>query len=342
MAVPGGSWRLRGPSLRLSVYPISRFSTKSQAKKVKSIITSRVKRINEKYEGFLQWKFPRFYVIYSTFFKGFRPLFTDFKEVLVIKQKMALQRLKYHQLPYREMEKLRQFRRDIIKVTPLVLLSIPPFANYLVFALMYFYPRQLLMRYFWSKQQTEDFMVIYHSMRAQRYPQVVNNLLETAPRVQSRKLQDRLLGLSSGVQRGVHPEISELCAVSTLFSGPPLGLWRIETTQMKALSQMMFLSPHLPSIFLRRRLWKHITEIHHLDRALSALGPHKLSEEELRNACYVRGLNSVHLSETDCKDWLTKWLQLSQRIKESEASLLLHGMILLSVNYSRQRRAAEH
>uniref|UniRef100_A0A4W3ITT8 Letm1 RBD domain-containing protein n=1 Tax=Callorhinchus milii TaxID=7868 RepID=A0A4W3ITT8_CALMI len=299
---------LVSPYSRLSVYPISRFSTKSQAKKVKSIITSRVKRINEKYEGFLQWKFPRFYVIYSTFFKGFRPLFTDFKEVLVIKQKMALQRLKYHQLPYREMEKLRQFRRDIIKVTPLVLLSIPPFANYLVFALMYFYPRQLLMRYFWSKQQTEDFMVTYHSMRAQRYPQVVNNLLETAPRVQSRKLQDRLLGLSSG----------------------------------KALSQMMFLSPHLPSIFLRRRLWKHITEIHHLDRALSALGPHKLSEEELRNACYVRGLNSVHLSETDCKDWLTKWLQLSQRIKESEVSLLLHGMILLSVNYSRQRRAAEH
>ncbi|XP_067832645.1 LETM1 domain-containing protein 1 isoform X2 [Heptranchias perlo] len=308
---------------QLTGHPLSQFFTTAKRSTLSSAIISKAKRLNAKYEKFLERNFPRFYVIYSTFFRGFRLLFLDFKEVSVIKHKMAEQGLKYNQLPYREMEKLRQFRRDVIKVIPVVLLSIPPFANYMVFILMYFYPRQLLIRHFWTQEQQQEFTEIYHSMRAQVYPDAVSSLFKAASRVPDRQLKGQLLHLASKIQEGMHPEISQLHAVAILFSRPPLGIRRIDAHQMKILSQVMFLTPHLPIFILRRRLWSHIMEIRHLDQALNNLGVHDLSEDELRIACHVRGLNSVHLSPAQCKDWLTKWVQLSKKLKGHRENFLL-------------------
>ncbi|XP_078390763.1 LETM1 domain-containing protein 1 isoform X2 [Cetorhinus maximus] len=251
---------------------------------------------------------------------------------------MADQGLKYNQLPYREMEKLRQFRRDVIKVIPVVLLSLPPFANYIVFILMYFFPRQLLIRHFWTHEQQQEFMEIYHSLRARVYPTAVRNLTKAVSRVPDRRLKSQLLQLSSKVQEGIHPKISQLHVVAKLFSKRPLEIRHIDVRQTKILSQVMFLTPHMPTFVARHRLRSHIMEIHHLDQALNVLGVHNLSDDELRNACYVRGLNSVHLNATQCEEWLTKWVQLSKKLEDSEASLLLHSMVLLSTNYHNSRK----
>ncbi|XP_067880738.1 LETM1 domain-containing protein 1 isoform X2 [Heterodontus francisci] len=264
---------------------------------------------------------------------SFHLLYLDFKEICGIKRKMADQGLKYNQLPYREMEKLRQFRRDVIKVIPVVLLSIPPFANYMVFILMYFFPRHLLIRHFWTRKQQQEFMEIYHSFRAQVYPDAVRSLVKAASRVPDKRLKGQLLQLISKVQEGIHPEISQLHVVAKLFSGPPLEMRLINAYQTKILSQVMFLTPHMPTFIMRHRLWSHIMEIRHLDQALNVLGVHHLLEDELKIACYIRGLNSMHLNATQCKEWLTKWVQLSKKLKDSEASLLLHSMVLLSTNY---------
>lgn len=48
--------------------------------------------------------------LHFAYLVGFRLLYLDFKEVHGIKYKMANKGLKYNQLPYREMEKLRQVR----------------------------------------------------------------------------------------------------------------------------------------------------------------------------------------------------------------------------------------
>ncbi|XP_072423188.1 LETM1 domain-containing protein 1 isoform X1 [Chiloscyllium punctatum] len=350
MALTRGCLRLRGrrgcyfsdflhyPTVyvsQLTGHPLSQFFTTA---KRRSII-SKVKRLNAKYEQFLERNFPRFYVIYSTFFRGFHLLYLDFKEVTGIKHKMADQGLKYNQLHYREMEKLRQFRRDIIKVIPVVLLSLPPFANYIVFVLMYFFPRQLLIRHFWNLEQQKEFMEIYHSIRAEVYPNAVKNLIKAVSRFPDKRLKNQLLQLGTKVQEGIHPEISQLYLVAKPFSGRPLEIRYINARQMKTLSKVMFLTPHLPTFIMRRRLRSHIMEIHHLDQALNVFGVHNLSEDELRTACYIRGLNSVHLNAAECKEWLTKWVQLSKKLKDSEASLLLHSMVLLSTNYHNSRKS---
>ncbi|KAJ0036276.1 hypothetical protein NQD34_004953 [Periophthalmus magnuspinnatus] len=278
------------------------YSTSKVRRGIGRYVSSKLNFANAKYEGFLKRRFPRFYLLHHTFVEGFKLLFQDANEVRRIKSKLRSERLQYKDLPYREMEKLRQFRRDLIKAIPLVLISIPPFANYLVFVLMYFFPRQLLIPHFWTPQQQVTFRGIYHSMRAQHYPTVLRGLEHH--KVKEEPLQKCL---------------KDLCA-------------------KRQLSHLLFLTPHLPVFVVGRRLNSHALELLYLDRALSRLGPHQLSETELRQACYLRGLNSDSLNANQCREWLSQWLQVSSTLKESEVSLLLHNIVFLSTNYSHRAR----
>lgn len=245
--------------------------------------------------------------------------------------KLHHQRLQYKDLPYRDMEKLRQFRRDMIKAIPLVLISIPPLANYLVFFLMYFFPRQILIPHFWTPHQQVAFRGLYHSLRAQHFAPVLKGLERASHGTKDARLKD----LCAKVQNGSNPKVSEVLAVRSLFSGPPLGMKRMDTEQKRRLSRLLFLTPHLPGVIVGRRLNSHAVELLHLDRALSRLGPQQLSEAELKQACYLRGLNSDSLSVNQCREWLSQWLQVSAALKESEVSLLLHNIVFLSANSSR-------
>lgn len=252
--------------------------------------------------------------------------------------KLRSERLQYKDLPYREMDKIRQFRRDMLKAIPLVLISIPPFANYLVFVLMYFFPRQILIPHFWTPQQQVTFRMMYHSLRAQHFIPVLRGLEQANHKTKDTPLQRRLKDLCAKVQHGSKPKTTEVLAVRGLFAGPPLGIKRMPTEQMRLLSRLLFLTPHLPGSVVGRRLNSHALELLHLDRALSRLGPHQLTECELKKACYLRGLNSDGLGVEQCRDWLSQWLQVSSALKESEVSLLLHNIVFLSTNSSRGSR----
>ncbi|XP_031146104.1 LETM1 domain-containing protein 1 isoform X2 [Sander lucioperca] len=314
--------------------PLCRHYSSSKVRRgIGRYVASSLQRVNTKYEGFLKRRFPRFYQLYHTFTEGFKLLFRDAKDVQRIKAKMFSDGVQFKDLPYREMEKLRQFRRDMIKAVPLVVISIPPFANYLVFVLMYFFPRQLLIPHFWTPQQKEEFQGLYHSLRAQHHWSVLKGLESTSQQVKDGQLQRRLKDLCATVQSGAIPKVSEILAVRSLFSGPPLGIKRMSVDQMRLVSPLLFLTPHLPGFLIGRRLNNHGLVLLQLDRALSRLGPHQLSDSELRKACYVRGLHSNSVGINQYREWLSQWLQVSSSLKDSEVSLLLHSIVFLSANY---------
>ncbi|KAK4807314.1 hypothetical protein QYF61_014845 [Mycteria americana] len=253
----------------------------------------------------------------------------------------------------------------------------------------YFFPRQLLIRYFWTPNQQVEFLDAYDAIRRDSYPDVVESLALAARSLPEPQLQKRLQELCAEVQRGSQPRVAELYAVRSLFSGSPLGLNKLQVSHVvpgsvgpwatsapshapklapdtrvqpraelvaldtrsllcslgqaaelgKALSQVLFLTTHLPAFFLRHRLRSHVLEIRHLDRAMLRLGLGQLSEEELKAACYLRGLNSTHLGMSECRAWLEQWLGLSCKLQgnASEASLLANSMVLLSLNYVRAK-----
>ncbi|KAF1414987.1 LETM1 domain-containing protein 1, partial [Spheniscus mendiculus] len=306
--------------------PVRCLSAKAGSRSVLAALASKAKLINGRYEKFLERTFPRFYVLHATFTKGIQALFLEVKEIRKIKSKMSCQKLSAQQLPYREMERLRQvrcsawdafrqFRRDVIKAIPIGVIAIPPFANFLVIVLMYFFPRQLLIRYFWTPSQQAEFLDAYDAIRRDSYPDVVESLALAARSLPEPQLQKRLQELCAQVQRGSQPRVAELYAVRSLFSGSPLGLNKLQVSHVKALSQVLFLTPHLPAFFLRRRLRSHVLEIRHLDRAMLRLGLGQLSEEELKAACYLRGLNPTRLSMSECRAWLEQWLGLSCKLQ---------------------------
>uniref|UniRef100_A0A8C5VN18 LETM1 domain containing 1 n=1 Tax=Microcebus murinus TaxID=30608 RepID=A0A8C5VN18_MICMU len=117
-----------------------------------------------------------------------------------------------------------------------------------------------------------------------------------------------------------------------------LSYREMEHLRQKALSRAMLLTPYLPPPLLRHRLKTHTTVIHQLDRALATLGVAQLTAQEVKSACYLRGLNSTHIPEDRCRSWLGEWLQISCTLKEAELSLLLHNVVLLSTNYLGTRR----
>ncbi|XP_009282523.1 PREDICTED: LETM1 domain-containing protein 1-like, partial [Aptenodytes forsteri] len=88
--------------------PVRCLSAKAGSRSVLAALASKAKRINGRYERFLERTFPRFYVLHATFTKGIQALFLEVKEIRKIKSKMSCQRLSAQQLPYREMERLRQ------------------------------------------------------------------------------------------------------------------------------------------------------------------------------------------------------------------------------------------
>ncbi|XP_068828036.1 LETM1 domain-containing protein 1 isoform X9 [Capricornis sumatraensis] len=148
----------------------------------------------------------------------------------------------------------------------------------------------------------------------------------------------QLPGLLANMQRGTHPAVHDILALRECFANHPLGMDQLRALQMKALSRAMLLTPYLPSVLLRHRLKTHTTVIHQLDKALAKLGVGQLTAQEVKSACYLRGLNSTHIAEERCRTWLGEWLQISCSLKETELSLLLHNVVLLSINYVGSRR----
>ncbi|XP_076874829.1 LETM1 domain-containing protein 1 [Brachyhypopomus gauderio] len=321
------------PKMQVRLNCVNQYSTSRTRHNIGQSIVSTLKRTNEKYERFLQHHFPKFYVLYHTFTRGFRLLFEDAREVHRIKRRMLSNNLDYQKLSYREMEKQRQFRRDMIKAIPLVIISVPPFANYIVFVLMYLFPRQLLIRHFWTPQQLVDFRAVYHEQRARHHQELLSGLQRAAEDIKDGRMKSRLLELCSKVHSGAQPVVSDVHAVRTLFSGPPLSMKRLSTEQMRHLCPLLFLTSRLPVFWIGQRLNRHALELMQLDRAIVHLGIHQLSEMELREACHVRGLNVQFVSPAQCHQWLSQWLQFSTHLKESETSLYLHSMMLLTVNY---------
>ncbi|XP_055150839.1 LETM1 domain-containing protein 1 isoform X20 [Symphalangus syndactylus] len=151
-------------------------------------------------------------------------------------------------------------------------------------------------------------------------------------------LRWRLTDLCTKIQRGTHPAIHDILALRECFSNHPLGMNQLQALHVKALSRAMLLTSYLPPPLLRHRLKTHTTVIHQLDQALAKLGIGQLTTQEVKSACYLRGLNSTHIGEDRCRTWLGEWLQISCSLKEAELSLLLHNVVLLSTNYLGTRR----
>lgn len=86
--------------------------------------------------------------------------------------------------------------------------------------------------------------------------------------------------------------------------------------------------------FKRHRLYEHSFLVHYMDQAIGREGGvHNMPLESLRNACYIRGLNPINLSNEEMISWLRDWIKISNAIKVEHITLFLHLPIFLAYNH---------
>lgn len=73
---------------------------------------------------------------------------------------------------------------------------------------------------------------------------------------------------------------------------------------------------HKLSVFglRKRRLWYHAGVIRQMDLAIMREDIQKLNMDELRNICFMRGLNPVGMSKQEMLNWLQDWISVSQQV----------------------------
>lgn len=85
--------------------------------------------------------------------------------------------------------------------------------------------------------------------------------------------------------------------------------------------------------FRRIRLEDRARLIQAMDKAIMRQnGPSMLSQDSVRFACLMRGLNPVNMNYDHMIQYLDSWLRISKETDIKSASLLLHCPILLAYN----------
>lgn len=88
-------------------------------------------------------------------------------------------------------------------------------------------------------------------------------------------------------------------------------------------------------MYLKRvRLSEHCFTMYNMDYAIKLEGGvHNLPIDGLKRACYLRGLNPIHLSNEEMILWLREWLKVTLEIKTENISLYLHLPIFFTYNH---------
>ena len=108
--------------------------------------------------------------------------------------------------------------KNLIKVSPTILISILPFANYVVFPLAYRFPRYLLSSHYWTPEQRTTFMWEDHVSRMRYYTAVYHRLLEKHSLIylyEHRMLFHQIFRLLGS---GHHPSVAQLVHLKSYFS----------------------------------------------------------------------------------------------------------------------------
>ncbi|GMT28448.1 hypothetical protein PFISCL1PPCAC_19745, partial [Pristionchus fissidentatus] len=111
-----------------------------------------------KYDSFLS-KYPRLHALHNTVVNGSRWCVMDVKQLWVLRSMNIEKESDRKKLTIPQLETLIQTRCEIPKVTAIIILLPLPLTIYVLGIAVIFFPRLVLTRHFWSRQQREEFFL---------------------------------------------------------------------------------------------------------------------------------------------------------------------------------------
>ena len=287
----------------------------------------------EGYEEVLK-KFPPVYRVYRVFSVGTKDIYRDFVEYMRISKELTFGR-SARTLSFKELVIYYETPKSLWKVSPTLLISVLPFANYVIFPLAYAFPKQLLSHHFWTLEQKVNFQLESHTKRLGFFKPVLRHLQNKQSLIVDEKHKLDLNTVFEKLGSGQHPSVEEVVSIKHVFdSGHPYSMERLRSRHLSDLCRIHGLSSIVLPYGRRYRLMSHAGYLREMDIALTREGgSESLAVHDLRQACFLRGLNPINTKEEELVSWLNQWLRLSSFCDGHTFSLLLHSPIFLSYNH---------
>jgi hypothetical protein len=140
--------------------------------------------------------------------------------------------------------------KDMLKVSPVLIIAALPFMNYVIFPLAwvlhsnanlliintvifsFMYPRHLLTSHFWSIQQRVEFQELFLKERTSYNKKIFRKLqenLNSTTQSPYHKEFNYVLGLLGS---GTHPTAEEILTVKEVFNEPPFALKYLSSSHL--------------------------------------------------------------------------------------------------------------
>ncbi|XP_005177496.1 LETM1 domain-containing protein 1 [Musca domestica] len=283
------------------------------------------------YDKVLEKNFPSAMKVYRVFFDGVKEFFADMKRFLKIARIVNASSKGLKSLNRQELELYMQMPRDMIKVAPALILSSLPMVGYAVFPLVVMYPRTFLTSHFWTLQQKSEFKQYYFLERLTYNRPVLRCLQAKLKTTKNHPKYEQFAQVLGQLGSGTHPSVEQILDIKDIFADSPFNLISLPGKHIKLLNKMHGIPR---GWFKRHSLYEHAFFIHYMDLAICREGGvHNMPLEALRNACYIRGLNPINMSNDDMIMWLRDWIKISQEIRVEHLTLYLHLPILMAYNH---------
>ncbi|KAK3578073.1 hypothetical protein CHS0354_032724 [Potamilus streckersoni] len=283
----------------------------------------------ERYEGFLEHKSPKVFRVYKTFTVGVKDLLTDIHRYYNISSEIWRGK-ELHSFSWKDLELYLMMPQQILKIPFLLVLSAMPGGAF-VFPLVYFFPRHMLTSHFWTDSQRQEFNQYYHRHRVSHFSHVLDHMHRQLRYIDSPTDHQKVDTILNKVEHATQPSTEEILQIKPLFESFPFHVERLSIAYVRHLGQCFGFS------LRRSRLQQDGLVQLHIDLALLRYGLDNLSDHELQQACFRRGLNPIGLDRAEQILYLTKWTNIVQHLNENSISLLLHCPLLLACSQPSNR-----
>ncbi|OXU25443.1 LETM1 domain-containing protein 1 [Nasonia vitripennis] len=282
------------------------------------------------YEKILEKNFPKTMHVYRVFSIGSKEFYADLKRYMQVRKK--IRNFGADTLNREELQLTFTFPKDLIKISPVLLISAVPFTNYIIFPLAFYFPHVLLTSHYWSIEDKLNFMLKEHKKRLQHNKPLLRCVQSQVKTIQDTESRATFKNIIACLGSGTHPTIDDILYCKKLFSGPPYSLKCMKRKHVKELLKVHGMSRF--SLGNRTRLLERGLLIKRMDTAIQREGGvTKLPYDAIRWALSFRGVNPVNMSTESMQAWLDQWLLISSQVDEGSISLLLHCPILLAYNH---------
>lgn len=128
--------------------------------------------------------------------------------------------------------KLFTVPKALARVTPTLLISALPFANYIVFPLAYKYPKVFLSTHYWTLEQRVDFALEDHTKKLMYFKPVFRHLQNNLKSIEDEEIREKTKSIFYILGSGMHPPLDRLLLVSSIFRSRPYELTYLTSSHL--------------------------------------------------------------------------------------------------------------